>query len=112
MTVNELIALTESTAVTQGFDGGRAVTSGYSCDLLSWVMTHGRADMAWVTVQTHLNVIAVATLLDFSCVIIPENIEVPQTTADKAQEEGVLILRSPKTAYELCGLMYESGLRV
>ena len=30
--------------------------------------------MAWVTVQTHLNVIAVASLGDMACIILPENI--------------------------------------
>ena len=39
----------------------REIACGYSCDLLSWVMAHGKQDMAWVTVQAHLNVIAVAS---------------------------------------------------
>lgn len=78
------------------------VTNGFVCDLLSWVMARGEAGMAWVTVQTHLNVIAVACLHDFSCVIVPEDIEVPQATVEKATEEGVIIYSSPETAYEIC----------
>ena len=33
------------------------VTGGCVCDLLSVVMAEGEAGMAWITVQTHLNVI-------------------------------------------------------
>ena len=94
--------------LTEGLAEEAEVTDGCVCDLLSWVMARGEAGMVWVTVQTHLNVIAVACLHDFACVIVPENIEVPQATIDKAKEEGVVIYSSSKTSYavccELCGL--------
>ena len=66
----------EATILTKEADTAREVSSGYTCDLLSWVMAHGREGMAWITVQTHMNVIAVATLHDMACVIIPEGIKV------------------------------------
>ncbi len=86
------------------------VTNGCVCDLLSWVMAKGEFQMAWITVQTHLNVVAVACLHDFSCVIIPENIAVPQPTIQKAEEEGVTIYSSEKTSYKICCEMYENGI--
>lgn len=94
--------------LTEGLKENAEVTDGCVCDLLSWVMARGEAGMAWITVQTHLNVVAVACLHDFSCLIVPEDIEVPQATVDKAKEEGIVIYSSSKTAYticcELCGL--------
>jgi len=87
------------------------VKDGYVCDLLSWVMARGQEGMAWVTVQTHLNVVAVACLHDFSCIIIPEDIEVPQGTLDKALEEGVAMYSSSKTAYEICCEMCGLGIK-
>ncbi len=88
--------------LTEGLPETTEVTDGCVCDLLSWVMARGEAGMAWITVQTHLNVVAVACLHDFACVIIPENIDVPQTTLEKAKEEGVPVYSSSKTAYALC----------
>jgi hypothetical protein len=88
--------------VTNCAEQDRAVSDGCVCDLLSWVMARGEEGMAWITVQTHLNVIAVACLHDFSCVIIPENIDIPQTTIDKANEEGIAVFSSEKTAYAIC----------
>ena len=80
----------------------KQVTGAYVCDLLSWVMAQGSAGMAWITVQTHLNVVAVAALKEFSCVIVPEDIEVPKATLDKAEEEGVVFFSSAQTAYGVC----------
>ncbi|MDL2237782.1 AraC family transcriptional regulator [Christensenellaceae bacterium OttesenSCG-928-K19] len=88
------------------------VKDGCVCDLLSWVMARGEEGMAWITVQTHLNVIAVACLHDFACVIIPESIEVPQATLDKANEEGMMVFSSDKTAYRLCCEMCKLGIGV
>lgn len=109
MRVNELIEKLELQMLAEG-DGDAEITGGYTSDLLSWVMAHGVRGGAWITVQTHLNIIAVASLLDMSCIIIPENIEVDKPTLDKASEEGIAVLSSPRTAYELSGMMYAMGI--
>ena len=70
MTVKELAELIEGTDMTPEASKETPVSCGYTCDLLSWVMAHGTAGMAWVTVQTHMNVIAVASLMEMSAVII------------------------------------------
>jgi hypothetical protein len=111
MDIQGLIALTGAKNLTPNADATREVKCGYCCDLLSWVMAHGKPGMAWVTVQTHMNVVAVATLMEMAAVIVPENISVPQDVLDRAGSEGVAILSSEKTAYELCGMMYEAGIK-
>ena len=85
-------------------------TSGCACDLLSWVMAHGCGDMAWVTVQTHMNVIAVAALLDFACVIVPNGLKMPPDVIAKADEEGIAVLESELDAFTICGMMYSGGV--
>ena len=110
MTIKELMELTGAELLTKNADLTADIESGYSCDLLSWVMAHGKPGMAWVTVQTHMNVVAVATLHDMACVIVPEGAAVPAEVAAKAEEEGVAMLSSAKSSYELCGMMYGAGL--
>ena len=110
MTVKELIELIEAKDMTPETDKEAEVSCGYTCDLLSWVMAHGKAGMAWITVQTHMNVIAVASLMEMAAVIIPEDIEMEGPTLEKAREEGIAVLQSGKTAYELCALMAQAGL--
>ena len=110
MTVAELIKLTNAKDMTPETDKTASVRCGYTCDLLSWVMAHGKAGMAWVTVQTHMNVIAVASLMEMAAVILPEGIQMEAASLDKACEEGVTVLQSPLTAYELCARMAQAGL--
>ncbi len=110
MNVRELIALTGAKNMTPEASPDTEVTCGYTCDLLSWVMAHGKAGMAWITVQTHMNVIAVASLMEMAAVIVPEGIEMEEPTLAKARDEGICVLQSSKTAYELCALMAEAGL--
>ena len=88
MTVAQLIEPLELTLLTPQTSLEREVTGGCVCDLLSFVMARGDAGMAWITVQTHLNVIAVASLHEFSCVIVAEGSAVEPETLAKATEEG------------------------
>ena len=111
MTIKDFMDLTGASLVTPEADLTREITCGYSCDLLSWVMSHGAAGMAWITVQTHMNVLAVATLMDMAAVVAPEGIRFEQDVVDKAQEEAIALLQSPKTAYTLCGMMYAAGVK-
>ncbi len=88
----------------------REVLSGYCCDLLSRVMAKGKKGMAWITVQTHMNIVAVASLVEMACIIIPEGIEVERKVLDKAEEEGIVMLSSDLTAFELAGKLYQMGI--
>ena len=63
MKVKEMVKHLDMEALT---DAGmeNEVTGVYACDLLSRVMSGCQEGDAWITVQTHLNVIAVAELDD------------------------------------------------
>ena len=110
MTVKEVLELIEAKDMTPETDKNTEVSCGYTCDLLSWVMAHGTAGMAWVTVQTHMNVIAVASLMEMAAVIIPGGIEMEAPSLEKAKEEGITVLESPLTAYEICARLAAKGL--
>lgn len=109
MTVRELMELTGARALNEAELSGE-VSGGYCCDLLSRVMARGAQGSAWITVMTHMNAVAVATLRGFACVIVPEGLEVAPDVLSKAAQEGLPVLGSRKSAYVLCGLLYEAGL--
>ena len=110
MKVADLITLLDASLQTPVLPTDREISCGYSCDLLSWVMAHGEEGMAWVTVQTHMNVVAVAVLADMACVILPENIDMDIDSIGKAVDEGLCVLKSPLTAFEICGRMAAAGI--
>lgn len=110
MKVSDLLQLAGARSLTPKVPMEREITCGYACDLLSWVMAHGEEGMAWVTVQTHLNVVAVASLAEMACVILPEDIVMEPEVLEKANAEGLCVLSSPLTAYEICGRMAGQGV--
>lgn len=92
-------------------DFEKEITGIYSCDLLSWVMANGKQDHAWVTVQTHSNILAVASLLEFSCIILPDGLKPEAGVVEKAMDEGMVILGTDQGAFELFKTLYEAGLK-
>ena len=109
MKLSELVQCIDATVLVESNEDTE-ISCGYTCDLLSWVMAHGAPGMAWVTVQTHLNVTAVAVLSEMACVILPENIDMEQESLNKARSEGMAVLKSPLTAYEICGRLFAQGI--
>lgn len=106
MKVKEMAETLDMKQVTSA-GGDNEVTGVYACDLLSRVMSGCQEGDAWITVQTHLNVLAVAELDEAACIIIPEGIAVKEDTAEKAEAQGISILSSDLNTYELCWKIHE-----
>ena len=87
-------------------DGDREIDGVYIGDLLSWVMGRASQDNAWITIMSNINVIAVATLADTACVILAENVELPEDVKKQAQMKDVNVLRSPLPIYETAVKLY------
>ena len=87
------------------------VKGGYTSDLLSCVMAGAKNGNLWVTLQAHLNIVAVASMLDVAAVIITENAQPDQAVIAKADEQGVVLLSTPKPSYEICGTLWELNIR-
>lgn len=109
MTVHELAAAISGELKSLANTFGE-VKCALACDLLSLVMVKGRPGCAWITVQTHLNVIAVASLHEMACVIFPDGIVAEEASLNKAYEEGLAVIRSPLSTYEICGILYSKGV--
>ncbi|KGG81195.1 DRTGG domain-containing protein [Caloranaerobacter azorensis] len=88
----------------------KEVKGVYIGDLLSLVMANASENNLWITIQTHLNIIAVATLVGLSAILIAEGMEVEDETIKKANEVKIPILRSKLSAYELACRLYELGV--
>lgn len=90
-------------------DGGldRIVTGGYVSDLLSDVM--GRADegQIWITLQTHKNVMAIASLKELAAIILVNGNKPADDTARQSNEENIPILGTAMSTFEVTGKIYE-----
>ena len=72
----------------------------YIGDLLSWVMGRAKEGDAWITIQGHVNIVAVALLAVVSCIVVCESAEVSEQTIEKANIEDIPILTGKLPAYE------------
>lgn len=86
------------------------VTGGYASDLLSDVIAHSRKGNLWVTIQTHPNIVAVATMKELAGIILTGGREPDPGTLERAAEEGIPILVSPLFTFELVGRLYQKGI--
>lgn len=83
---------------------------GYTSDLLSCVMAGAKSNYLWTTLQAHLNIVAVAALLEVAAIIITENAQPDPATIAKANEQGVIMLSTSKSTYEVDGKLWEMGI--
>lgn len=93
-------------------DGPIVVKSGYTSDLLSCVLAGAKSGAVWVTLQCHVNVIAVATMLDLCAVILTEGVQPDKDTLARAEEQGIILLSTTANSYEVSGRLWELGLQV
>jgi len=101
VTVNELIKHLDAEVLALT-EGERKIESCYAGDLLSWVMGSAKAGSLWITIMTNVNVLAVASLHDFACVLITDNAETDENFIAKAKEQGINLLRTKISTYEAC----------
>lgn len=88
-----------------------APTGGYSSDLLSCVMAGAKKGNLWITLQAHLNIVAVAALNEVGAVIITENAQPDAASIAKANQQGVILLSTSRPIYEINGKLWELGIR-
>ena len=96
---------------TTGLDLNREVTGGYVSDLLSDVIGNSKEGYIWLTIQVHLNIVAVASLKGLSGIILANNRRPDDETIKKAALENIPIMTSPDPAFDLVGRLYALGLR-
>lgn len=83
------------------------VSGCYIGDLLSLVMSRAQEGEIWLTVQTNINIIAVAVLTGVTCVVVTEGMDIPEETVQKAADQGVALYRSPLSTFALARALSE-----
>ena len=87
------------------------MTGGYASDLLSDVIGNSREGDLWVTLQVHVNIVAVAVMKDLAGIVLVGGREPDEDTIEKAEAEGVPIAVTALSAFDVVGKLYELGLR-
>ena len=112
MNLQQIIDQLNLTVLTEPRDFAEiAPTGGYSSDLLSCVMAGAKKGHLWITLQAHLNIVAIAALNEVAAIIITENAQPDATSIAKANQQGVILLSTPQPTYEISGKLWELGIQ-
>lgn len=86
-------------------------TGGYASDLLSCVMAGAKAGNLWVTLQVHVNILAVAALTEVCAIVISEGATPEPEVIEKANSQGITLLGTKSATYQVVGKLWEKGIR-
>lgn len=84
----------------------REVSGAYVSDLLSDVIGNAREGSIWITMQTHHNVVAVASLKDLAAVIIVRGAKPDDETLRRSNEEHIPVLSSDRDTFTVAGELF------
>lgn len=105
MTIDELNKILQLQIVAGEESVHKEIKGGFVGDVLSLVMAHAKEEEVWVTVQGHVNSVAVAVLLNLSAIILTEDVLPSSEMLKKANEEGIVILTTSKSSFEIVSLL-------
>jgi len=107
MIVKDLVEKLNMTVLAGAEGLNRNVTGGYTSDLLSDVMGNADAGRVWITLQSHKNVMAIASLKELAAVVIINNGTPEVDMAEQANIEGIPVLSTSLGAFEMSGELYK-----
>lgn len=112
MNLQQIIEQLNLTVLTEPRDFASITpVGGYSSDLLSCVMAGAKKGYLWITLQAHLNIVAVAALNEVAAIISTENARPDSVSIAKANQQGVILLSTSAPTYETNGKLWEMGIR-
>lgn len=111
MNIAEAAQKLGGTLVAAATAAGREIQGGYASDLLSDVMGNSKEGDLWVTLQKHVNIVAVAQLNSLAGIVLVNGRQPEPDTLARAEEMSIPIISTPLQAFEVAGILYSMGIR-
>lgn len=105
MKLSELVATLGFTVVQDAYED-RELRGAYTSDLLSDVMANAEDADVLITIQSHKNTVAVATLVGVAAIIVCNDRPIPEDMVAAAKEETIGIFRSDRDQYHISGEVF------
>jgi predicted transcriptional regulator len=104
MKIKDIVEALGCEVLAEGSD--QEVLSGYTSDLLSDVMGNCPEGSLWITIQRHMNVIAVAQLKQIVAILLVNGARPEADVIKRAEEEGIAILSTKENAFQVSGKVF------
>lgn len=110
MTIAEICAALNAEIQNEA-QADKEISSAVAGDLLSFIMGTAEEGVAWVTIQTHLNVAAVAVLKNVPLLLIASGRKAAPDLVERCREENICVASCPETIFGICAKLAELGLK-
>jgi hypothetical protein len=91
--------------------GGEEIVAAHASDLLSEVLANAPAGGLLLTIQVHMNVIAVALHAGLAGVVFTSGVQPEEGVRVRAVKEGLPLLSTTEGTFDAAGRLYAMGLR-
>ena len=85
----------------------REIRGGYTSDLLSDVMGNAQEGAVWVTLQTHKNIMAIASLKELAAIVLVKGLQPEEDTAAESENEEIPILSTTLETFDITGQIFQ-----
>jgi hypothetical protein len=92
-------------------EGSAEIERAHASDLLSEVLANAPSGGLLLTIQVHMNVIAVALHAGLAGVVFTGGMRPDETVRARAVQEGLPLLCTAETTFDTAGRLYGLGLR-
>jgi hypothetical protein len=110
MNVAEAAKRIDGTLITATASTDREIQGGYASDLLSDVMGNSHEGDIWITLQKHVNIVAVASLKGLAAIVLVNGRKPEPDAIARAEEAGIPIISTPLQAFDAIGALYSQGI--
>ncbi len=112
MNLKELAELLNAEVMVSDIDISEIeVPYAYACDLMSDVLAFCSPGSLLLTGLTNIQIVRTAQMLDLPAVVFVRGKLPLEETVTLAKESGIPLLLSKYSLYEVCGRLYESGVK-
>ncbi len=110
MLLSEIVEKLDFKVLTGGDKLDCEITRGYASDLLSDVIAHSQKGDLWITLQTHQNIVAVASMNELAGIVLINGRQPEHDTLQKAKSEKIPVMLSELPSFEVIGRLFEMGI--
>jgi predicted transcriptional regulator len=89
----------------------REIRGGYASDLLSDVLGNCHEGDLWVTMQKHINIVAVGQLRELAGIVLVGGRRPDAETVARADQEHLPIVSTDQSTFDVAGILYSLGIR-
>ena len=111
ITIDDVAKFLNAEYLIPPLDPDQAVRSCYAADMMSDVLAFAEYDSCLITGLMNVQVIRTAEIKDLSCIIFTRGKLPKPELVEMAREKDICVMLSLKSTFNVCGILYENGLR-